>query len=109
MLCTDTPFVLDHHEADTAGRCSIQFGIVEPALHVDVSLVLKCPLCSGLHTNPDSHEVGCEGQRNGQEGDDTAKFCPTGKLVEEDEAQKDHNQHSPLRKGMLSVNLKKHN
>ena len=62
VLCTDTPFVLNHHEADTAGRCCIQFGIVEPALHIDVSLVFK----------------------------------PAGKLIEEDKAQKDHDQHSPL-------------
>ena len=73
-----------------------------------MGLILKCPLSSAAHTQPDGHEIGGKSDRNCKESDDAAQLCATGEFIEEDEAQKDHYQHPPLRKGICPVNLEKH-
>ncbi len=80
---------------------------MEPALHVNVCLILKCPLCSVPYTDPDGKEVYGKCKRDCKESDDTAKFGAAGELIEEDEAQKDHDHHPPLGKGVCPINLEK--
>ena len=109
MLGTDAPLVLDHHETDTPGRSGIQFGIVEPALHIDMRLVFQRPLRSGTDSQPDGEEIDGQRQRDDQERDDTASLGAAGKLIKKDQAQQDHDQHAPLSEGVLSINLEKHN
>ena len=31
---SDSPFVFDHHKSDTSGQCGIEFGVMEPAVHI---------------------------------------------------------------------------
>ena len=107
VLCADTPFVLDHHEADTAGESRIELGIVEPAVHVNVGLVLKSPACATAYADCYGHKVDGEGQRNDKERDDAAEFGTTGEFIEEDKAQQDHDEHTPLCEGVRSPNLEK--
>ena len=73
-----------------------------------MGLVLKGPLLAAAHADPDGEEVHGQGQGDGQEGDDAAGFGAAGEFVEEDQAQQDHDQHTPLGKGMLSIDLEKH-
>ena len=51
MYDTDAPFVFNHHEADAAGEGNEELGIVEPAVHVEVGLVVQCPLGPGAGTD----------------------------------------------------------
>ena len=112
VLCTDTPFVLDHHEADAPCGSRVELGIMEPALHVDMGLVLKRPLRAAAYSEPDGKEVDGEGQRDYEEHRDAAEFCTACEFIEEDEAQKDHQQHPPLSEGassgLHSINLEEH-
>jgi len=108
MFGADTPFVLDHHKTDTACEGGIQLGIVEPAVHVDMSLVVNSPVGSGASTDGNSHEIDGQNDGNSEESDDTAEFSATGKLVEQDETYEDDEQHSPLSQGTSPINLEKH-
>ena len=109
MLGTDAPFVFDHHKADTSGGSGIELGVVEPALHIDVGLVLQRPLRTVAHAHGNGEEVGRQGDGDDQEGEDAAELGATGELVEQDETHKDDEQHPPLGQGVSPINLEKHN
>ena len=51
MFGIDAPFVFNHHEADAAGEGNEELGIVERAVHVEVGLVVQCPLGPGAGTD----------------------------------------------------------
>ena len=108
VLGTYAPFVLDHHETDTACRGSVEFSVVEPAAHVHMRLVRKRPVGSHACTDSDSSEIDGQGHRNDKERNDAAGLSATSELIEQDKSYEDYNQHPPLREGMLSINLKKH-
>ena len=59
-------------------------------------------------TNGEGHEIRGQGQRYGKEHDAAAEFGAACKFVKKDQAQKDHDQHSPLGKGVCPVNMEKH-
>ena len=108
MFGADAPFVLDHHEADTAGKGGVQLGIMEPAVHVQVSLIFEGPGCSGAGTDGDGYEIAGEQDGNDEESDDAAQFGTAGELIEEDEACEYDKQHSPLSQGVSPIDLEKH-
>ena len=109
MLGADAPFVLDHHKADAAGEGGVEFCVVEPAVHIEVGLVVECPFGTGAGTDGDGYEVNGQGQRDGQEGDDTAHLGATGKFIPEDEAGQNHQHHTPLQQRISAINVKEHN
>ena len=81
---------------------------MEPALHIDVGLVLQRPLLTGPDAEPDGEEVNGEGQRDGQERDNAAGLGPAGEFIQEDKAEKNDQQHPPLGESVFAVDLEKH-
>ena len=108
MLGADAPLVLDHHEADAPRGGGVELGIVEPAVHVDVGLVVQRPLGSRTGSDGNGHEVDRKQYRDNKKGDGTSHLGATGEFVPENQACKDDKQHSPLNKGISPVNLEKH-
>ena len=108
VLGADAPFVLDHHEADAAGEGGVELGVVEPAVHVDVGLVVHGPFGTAVGSDGDGHEVDRQQYRYDEEGDGTAQLGAARKLVPEDQACQHHQQHPPLCKGISPINLEKH-
>ena len=73
-----------------------------------MGLVLQCPLSAGPYSRPDGNEIGGEGYGDGKKRNDTAEFGATGEFIEEDQAEKNHQQHPPLGKRMLAIDMEKH-
>ena len=81
---------------------------MEPALHIDMRLVLQGPLRPGAHADGDGQEIGGEGDRNGKESDDSAEFGAAGEFIEEDEADEDDQEHPPLGESVFAIDVEKH-
>jgi len=77
MLLTDTPSILYQHKTDTAGQGSIKLRIMEPPVHIQVGLVLKCPLrsLSGRHGNHD--KIDSKRRRQDSEHEKPSEFAPS--------------------------------
>jgi hypothetical protein len=71
-------------------------------------MVLKCPQRTGLRTDEEGAEVNREGEGDCQERDASAEFGAACEFIEENKAREDYQKHSPLCKGVFSINLKKH-
>ena len=81
---------------------------MEPAVHIEVGLVVQGPFCSGCGTDRDGDEISRQDSRNGEEHNHTAGLGTAGELIEKDQSDKDDNQHAPLGKGVSPVNMEKH-
>ncbi len=82
---------------------------MEPAVHVDMRLVVNRPFSSGACSDGDGHEIDRQDDGDDEKGDDAAGFGATGELVEQDETHEDDEQHPPLGQGVSPINLEKHN
>ena len=108
VLLAYAPAVFDHHEADAAGQRSIELGIMEPAVHIQIGLIVQSPF--GSHRSADlyGYEIDGKCQRHRKEGYATSEFCPAGKLIEKNQAQKDPEHGKPLIDCHISINMEKH-
>ena len=109
VLLTDTPLVLDHHEANAPGESGIEFRIMEPAVHIEIGLVVERPFSTGRDPNLDCDEVGSESQRKREEHHGSAEFCPPCKFVEKYESDEDSEHGNPLIDSHISINMEQHN
>ena len=106
MLFADSPAILDHHESDTSRQSSIYLGIMEPAIHVEVGLVVQCPFGTYCCTNLDGNEINRKDGRQGKEHNCTAEFGLACKLIQKNQSQKDANHSYPLIDSHISINVK---
>ena len=74
VLLAYAPAVLDHHEAYTSRKGGIELGIMEPAVHIDIGLVLESPLCATGRSNLDCNKINRQNCRKGKEHYRTAKL-----------------------------------
>ena len=74
-----------------------------------MGLILKRPLRTASHAEPDGEEIDRQGQRDGEERDDAAEFGAAGEFIEEDEADQHDQQHPPLGERMFAIHLEEHN
>lgn len=72
FLLAYAPFVLKHHKADTACCCRIKLGIMEPTVHINMSLVIQCPFCSCFCTYGNSNKVNRQRRRKNKETENSA-------------------------------------
>jgi hypothetical protein len=61
-----------------------------------MGLVFKGPLLTASHAQPNGEEISREGYGNHKESNDTAQFGTAGKLIQENEAQENDDEHAPL-------------
>ncbi len=81
---------------------------MEPALHIDVGLILEGPQLAGPHTEPDREEIDGEGEWNHQEGDDASGLGAAGEFIQENKTQEDDDEHPPLCERVFAIDLEKH-
>ena len=84
FLLTDTPFVLDHHEAYAADRGSIEFEVVEPAVHIRDGRVLL----PSEKTEVREHVVDGQQCRNDDKYRESARLALSADLIEDNEPRK---------------------
>ncbi len=102
------PFIFDDHEADAADCCGIQLCVMEPAVHVNISIVVECPFRTVCRADIDCNEVCAQSNRKSNKAGDSAEFCSACKLICKNKPGKDQQPAEQLIAGRLSVNFKKH-
>ena len=105
VLLAYSPLVLNHHEADAPGEGGIELGIMKPAVHVEIGLVLQRPFRTGRDTDLNRDEIGRQSQRKREEHHGSAEFCLPCKFVEKYESDEDSEHGNPLIDSHVSVNM----
>ena len=103
-----SPVVLQYHKSDTSCCCRIQFCIMEPAVHVYISVIIQCPIGSHCCSDIDSDKVHAKCCRKDQETGNTARFGSSCDFIHYDKSGKYQQPSKKLPSGCLSVDLKKH-
>ena len=84
-----SPVVLQDHKSDTACGCRIQFRIMEPAVHMYVSIIVQRPFRTGCRTDIDGNKVHRQYRREYQETCDSSPFRPPCDLIHDYQSCKD--------------------
>ena len=108
LLLSHAPLILEHHKADAAGGGSIELGIVEPAVHVQVGGIVQCPLRPHGRSHIDGHKVNGEHPRQNQEAQNSSQLAAAGKFIGGNQAQEDQQPAQQLITGSFSVDLEQH-
>lgn len=102
------PLVFERHEANAARGGSIQFGIVEPAGHMNVGRVVERPLGAHSGGRVNGDEVDGQNGRHDQERDHATGFGAAGQLIGTDEAAEYEDPADPLVYGGVAIDLEQH-
>ncbi len=89
FLCADTPLILKHDETYTADICCIELSIMEPTIHVDVCVIVNCPINASASCNCDNDEINSKCERQNNENCDSAEFGATSDFVHDNQTSKD--------------------
>ena len=101
----DAPLVLEHHEADAPGGGGIELGIVEPAVHIGVGLVVQGPFRAGPCADGDGDEIHRQRSGQHQKADDAAGFGAAGEFVGQYQPGKHQHKAQKLIHGGFAVDL----
>ena len=101
----DAPLILEHHEADAPGGGGVELGIVEPTVHVGVSLVVERPLRAIVRADVDRDEVHRQHGGQHQKADDAAGLAAAGKFVGKDQSREHQHEAEELVQGGFAIEL----
>ena len=105
LRLADAPLVLEHHEADAPGGGGVQLGIVEPAVHVAIGLVVQGPLRPGVCADGNGDEIHRQHGGQHQKADDAAGLGAAGELVGQHQPGKHQHKAQQLVQGGLAIDL----
>ena len=105
LRLADAPLVLEHHEADAPGGGGVQLGIVEPAVHIGVGLVVQGPFRAGPCADGDGDEIHRQRSGQHQKADDAAGFGAAGEFVGQHQPGKHQHKAQQLVQGGLAIDL----
>ena len=107
-LSQASPVVFEDHEPDTPGQGRIELGIVEPAVHMHIGLVIQSPLRPLCRSHIDGDKIDGQRRRNRKKTDAPSRLRAARKLVHEDQPRKNHDPAKDLPNCPSVINLKNH-
>ena len=85
-----SPMIFDDHKTDTTGQRRIELGIVEPTVHMHISLIIQRPLYALRRTYINRNEIHRQHRRDHKETDCAARLGTPRDLIHNDQPGKDH-------------------
>ena len=100
------PVIFNDHKSDTTGQRRVKLGIMEPAVHMYISLIVQRPFRSLRRAHVNRNKINCQHRRNRKEADSASEFGSPRDLVHKNQTCKYHNPAHKLPYGCATTKIK---